>query len=306
VRTGVVRFEVAACGGEGAQGSGFELAPTLVATAAHVVDGGQVIRIVQHDLLEMDAATARGSSGGPVIRADGGVVGLVDAGPTNGDPGRRLAVSSATAVPLIDEWTDHPQPTTPPECSGAVDANGVPIPSATTPTRDNVQVGATLDVYFHSINGGDYPTALAQFTPPSSLESFSEGVAGSQDTDLQYRTLTDSGDGLVAWVTFTQSPGGGPGTGGASAGDVLGLVPGLRDGTAERLVAHRRDAAARRHRQLTVHRPDDREPPVGGLTGPRAWAGTHHCGPATSGRPISGRSGCPRWTVASPAVARRG
>src|SRR3954447_10493926 len=46
VRSGVVRFEVAGCG-TAWQGSGFQLSPDLIATVAHVVDQGQVIRVIE-------------------------------------------------------------------------------------------------------------------------------------------------------------------------------------------------------------------------------------------------------------------
>jgi hypothetical protein len=280
VRSGIVRFEVAGCSGSSI-GSGFQLSPDLVATVAHVVEGGQVIRVVQgttstaglvvgmdpgtdvalvrttvplaghslafatedprvgdeiaaigfprgeplsfntgtvngigrkevidgiprHDLLEMDAATTHGNSGGPVIQSDGTVVGLVDAG-IDGDVGRRWAVSIATAQPLIDRWTDDPQPVVPPDCPQPVDPNGDPLPAESVPTRAEMQSVATLDVYFRAVNGGDFPTALAQLAHPMSLASFTEGVTSSQDTDIRYRTWEQRGAEIVLWVTFTSS-----------------------------------------------------------------------------------------------------
>ncbi|MEU2347835.1 serine protease [Modestobacter sp. NPDC049651] len=287
VRSGVVRFEVATCDGN-AIGSGFELSPTLVATAAHVVDGGQVIRIIQgttstagtvigidpgadvalvrtatqltghpftfagtspavgdqvaaigfpmgdplsyntgtvnglgrkavvdglprHDLLEMDAAVTHGSSGGPVIRPDGAVVGLVDAGP-DGEAGRRLAVSSATARPLVDGWAQSPQPVLPGDCAEAVDEAGDPLPPGDVPTRADLQAVTTLDVYFRAVNGGDFTTAVAQLAHPVDLETFTEGVTSTQDVDITYRSVAQEGEDLVVWATFTshQDAGRGP------------------------------------------------------------------------------------------------
>jgi hypothetical protein len=284
-----VRFEVARCGGAGAIGSGFELSPSLVATAAHVVEDGQVIRVIQgttstagtivgidpgadvalietttplsghafifsdsdprvgdqiaaigfprgeplafntgtvngvgrksvidgvlrHDLLEMDAAITHGNSGGPVIRSDGAVVGLVESEPGNGDQGRRMAVSSAIASPLIDAWTEQPHPTTADECTDSIGPNGDPVPAGPAPTRAEMQSVATLDVYFRAVNGGDFPTALAQLVHPPSLESFKVGVTSSQDSDIRYRTWREEGAQIVLWVTFTseQEAGKGP------------------------------------------------------------------------------------------------
>jgi hypothetical protein len=293
VRSGVVRFEVAACGG-GGQGSGFQIASDLVATVAHVVSEGQVIRVIEgttstagtvigidqgtdvalvrtavplpghvftfaesgprvgdqvaalgfprgkplgfdpgtinglgrkadiggyqrHDLLEMDAATNPGSSGGPVIRADGAVVGLVDAGPNPegpiaGDQGGRLAVSSATAQPLIQIWSAAPQPAPAGDCAGAVYPDGTPIPPELFPTTEEKQAATTLTVYFQAINVGDFPTALAQLIHPGSLEEFTAAVESSYDDPIHYQSFEAVGGTVVVWVTFTshQDAGMGP------------------------------------------------------------------------------------------------
>lgn len=287
VRSGVVRFEVAGCDGE-AIGSGFAVAPSLVATAAHVVAGGQVIRIIQgtsstagrvigldpaadvalvrtasplsgttltfaasaprvgdqvgalgfpegdplsfnegtvngldrkavidgiqrHSMIEIDAATTHGSSGGPVIEADGAVVGLVDAGP-DGEPGRRLAVSSAVAKPLVEAWTAAPQPVRPSSCSSVRGPDGKPLPASDFPTTEARQALATLDVYFRSINNGDFPTALAQLLHPGSLAAFVKGVTSSQDSDFTVNSVSSQGGSPVVWLDFTshQDPGQGP------------------------------------------------------------------------------------------------
>jgi serine protease Do len=287
VRSGVVRFEVAGCDGE-AIGSGFAVAPSLVATAAHVVAGGQVIRIIQgtsstagrvigldaeadvalvrtasplsgttltfaahaprvgdkvgalgfpegdplsfnqgtvngldrkavidgiqrHSMIEIDAATTHGSSGGPVIEADGGVVGLVDAGP-DGEPGRRLAVSSAVAKPLVEAWTVGPQPVRPPSCASVRGPDGEPLPASDFPTTEARQALATLDVYFRSINNGDFPTAVAQLLHPGSLAAFAKGVTSSNDSDFKVNSVSSRSGSPVVWLDFSsqQDPGQGP------------------------------------------------------------------------------------------------
>jgi hypothetical protein len=167
--------------------------------------------VPRNDLLELDTATTHGNSGGPVIVADGSVVGLVHA-QVDGEPGLRWAVSSATAAPLIDRWTDSPEPTTPDECTDAVDVNGNPIPAGPAPTRDDLQALTTLDVYFKSVNSGDFTTALAQLVDPMPLDTFIEGVTSSYDTGIVYRSVQQSGEDLVVWVTFSsqQAAGRGP------------------------------------------------------------------------------------------------
>jgi S1-C subfamily serine protease len=287
VRSGVVRFEVARCDNYG-QGSGFQISSDLVATVAHVVHQGQVIRVIEgttstagtvigldqgtdvalvrtavplaghaftfaesaprvgdpvaalgfprgeplgfnpgtinglgrkadiegfprHDLLEMDAATHPGSSGGPVIRADGAVVGLVDA-EFPGDEGRRLAVSSGTAKPLVAIWSRNPQPPPAGDCTGAVYPDGTAIPPELFPTGEEMQAAITLTVYFEGINSGDFPTALAQLVHPGSLETFTAAVASSHDDAFAYRSFQADGGNVLVWVTFTshQDAGMGP------------------------------------------------------------------------------------------------
>ncbi len=287
MRSGVVRFEVAGCGG-GGQGSGFQVAPDVVATVAHVVNQGQVIRVIEgttstagsiigidqgadvalvrtavplpghvfgfapsaprvgdqvaalgfprgeplgfnpgtinglgrkadiegyprHDLLELDAATNPGSSGGPVIQAGGAVIGLVDAGP-EGDQGRRLAVSSATAKTLIRYWSADPQPPPSEDCVGAVYPDGTPIPPELFPTGEAMQAATTLSVYFTAINGGDFPTALAQLIHSGPIEQFSADLASSYDDPIAFQSAQVEGPTVVVWVTFTshQDSGMGP------------------------------------------------------------------------------------------------
>lgn len=293
VRSGVVRLEVADCDG-GGQGTGFALTSTLVATVAHVVEDGHVIRVIQgttstagtvigissdrevalvqtttplsgyvftfsdtpaqvgeqvaalgfprgeplglnpgtvngldrkldfgtvvvHGLIEMDAALNPGSSGGPVIRADGAVVGLVEAlgnDPNTGlpDQGRRFAVSAQTAKQLIDDWQTRPSPPAPTDCATTVDADGQPLPPELFPTQAEMQAVATLNVYFRGIAMGDYPTALAQLIHPGPLDEFAADVASTRDRDFTYESVRRAGDRLVLWVTFTsdQEPGKGP------------------------------------------------------------------------------------------------
>lgn len=167
--------------------------------------------IPRHDLVEIDAATTHGSSGGPVIRADGTVVGIVDAGP-DGEPGRRLAVSSETARALIARWTATPEPVMPSGCAAVTREDGSPVSSGPVPARADVQSVATLDVYFRAINVGDFATAVAQLAEPTDLASFTEGVTSSQERDIRYRTVRTEGEALVVWATFTsyQDPGRGP------------------------------------------------------------------------------------------------
>jgi hypothetical protein len=286
VRSGVVRFEVAGCDGSSV-GSGFQITPTMVVTAAHVVEDAQVIRVIggttsaagtlvgtdesadvalvqtvapltghqfrfaeqpprvgdqvaavgfplglplafhtgtvngldrkveidgvsRYGLVELDAAITQGNSGGPVILANGSVVGIVHA-EIPGGPGRRWAVSSATARPLVERWLDDPEPADVHDCVGAADGQGT-AGSVPDPRRDDIQAMTTLGIYFNSINSGDFATALAQLADPGPLDDFVEGVASSYDTDLRYQDVEVTATGLALWVTFTsqQEAGRGP------------------------------------------------------------------------------------------------
>lgn len=71
-RKGVVRIDVEACGQEG-NGSGFVIAPGLVATAAHVVDGASSISLAPEGGSTVDATVVGSDSGEDLalLRADG-------------------------------------------------------------------------------------------------------------------------------------------------------------------------------------------------------------------------------------------
>lgn len=288
VESGVVRFDVSECKAA-AVGSGFAISPTLVVTAAHVVQDGQVIRLIQgttavggtvigldqgadvalvrtaipltgrtltfsdtpprigdqvgaigfpegdpltfnigtvsglnrktiiagvlrHDLIEFDADSNLGSSGGPVIDTTGRVVGLVDAQPANDEPGRRLAVSASTAQPLVAAWEVSPQTVTPPNCSTVLAPDGTQLPSSEFPGSTSRQALSTLGIYFNAINTGDYPTALSQLTHQGGLTAFKDAVTSSDDSSFAVNSITDVAGSPVVWLSFVsnQDPGRGP------------------------------------------------------------------------------------------------
>ncbi len=287
VSSGVVRLEVAGCESD-AMGTGFAISQDLVVTAAHVVDGGRLVRAISgtssrsasvvglditadvallrvvepvlgHEftfadkplrvgdqvaalgypaasplafspgtvngvgrkavvdgvprfgLIEFDAATTHGSSGGPVILTDGSVAGLVDAG-YDGLQGRKLAVSAETIQKTIKPWTARTSPLPTKKCSVVLGPDGQPVPSEVAPGSDSAQALTTLRLYFDSLNQGDYPTALAQFVKPLPLEVFSKGVQSSNDTDFVVQDVVRTPSKITVWLTFTsqQQAGSGP------------------------------------------------------------------------------------------------
>lgn len=167
--------------------------------------------IQRHSMIEIDAATHPGSSGGPVIDATGKVVGVVDAGPDH-EPGRRLAVSGTVAAPLMSTWQDHPDPVNPPECSSVTGPDGKPLPASASPTTRTQQALATLRVYFRAVNNGDFSTAFAQLHHGAGLASFIRGVTSSQDSDFAVNAVRTSGGSPMVWLSFTshQDAGRGP------------------------------------------------------------------------------------------------
>lgn len=251
VRSGVVRVEMTSCDAVGA-GSGFLVAPTLVATAAHVVAGastislrsdrgvvrgevvgidrkrdialvrsvrpisGHVFRLSpvaadeQQDiavlgypaarplsinsgqitgldrrlddettsmtgLIQHDAVTTHGNSGGPVIDRQGRVVGLNVAGlaqridlgvggltiaGTTLTPGIAYAVGARDMAGPLRRWRQAPRPAARPDCP--------PFYSdlATVRSRhpDAPAMAAALYFYFTAINEGEYDEAWARLS----------------------------------------------------------------------------------------------------------------------------------------------
>ena len=133
------------------------------------------------NLVELDALGRGGNSGSPVVTLDGAVVGLFDAGPTNDDVARaRFAVSSLTAQPLVQRWQKTNAGVAPETCTNVVGPDGNAVSFDQLPGGESNEIAATLNLYFRSINQGDYETAYAQEHPVSQsrsgLAAFKRGV----------------------------------------------------------------------------------------------------------------------------------
>jgi serine protease Do len=284
VSDGVVRIETTACNAGGV-GSGFLLAPTLVATVAHVVDGavsivvrdngiittGTVIGIDTHadlalvqthtplsghvftldtsqpevgtdvgaigyplggqesltkgsisglgrtidvgngplgGLIQTDTPVNHGNSGGPLLSADGTVVGLVDAMET-GANGIGYAIPAQTAATQLQGWQEAPTPVPAGSgCAAPVGPTGVRVNvSDQSGSPDGLGISAMFATYANGINTGNYSTAYGLLSPYAqsltSFDAFSQGEASSYNVTLSVSAVTHTGNNDSAEVTFT-------------------------------------------------------------------------------------------------------
>lgn len=162
---------------------------------------------VRTGLVELDALSRSGNSGSPVVRVNGTVVGLLDAGPGDDQTaGSRFAVDSRVASPMLAGWRTTPRSVPATDCSTAVGPDGKPVGFEALPGGESTEVAATLNLYFKSIDQGDYATAYAQMHPDvqvsGGLEALARGVTSSVDDKVQYQSLRRVGRDLVVWTTF--------------------------------------------------------------------------------------------------------
>ena len=166
---------------------------------------------MRYGLFEYDAATHPGSSGGPVLRADGTVVGFVDAGPAEPTQGRRFAVAGGTASALVSLWRAHAAPVPATRCAAVRDPAGKEV-RGVDPSDKVQQAFATLGSYFAAINSGDFPTAAAQLARPGPFDAFVEGVRSTSDSGFAVQDVTVTDRSVTVWLDFVsrQEAGRGP------------------------------------------------------------------------------------------------
>lgn len=179
-------------------------------------------------LIETDAAVNPGNSGGPLMAADGSVIGLVDALNTEAN-GIAYAVPATQASSAISDWEARPEPvaaahcdnaTGPSQDSGSLDS----IPGL--PADVSTGVTSALTTYFDGINSGDYASAYGVFSArlqaQTSEQALANGDADSFDygqTIISAHMATDGSARVALAFTSLQSASQGPGGGGDTCDD---------------------------------------------------------------------------------------
>jgi hypothetical protein len=200
-----------------------------------VVSAGELLAVIGHPLgdpltitagtasrvdatlwpdFQVDASVNPGNSGGPVVRADGDVIGVMVAEDSQAE-GLGYAVRAEVVADLVGYPNLLGRPTSP-TCSNPLGPEYSEVPPL--PAADDLQVAiaTTLANYFTGINTGDYYLAFDQLSSrlqeDMSPESFAEGVATSYDFGFDVRSVEETLDGALVWLEFVslQAPEYGP------------------------------------------------------------------------------------------------
>ena len=164
---------------------------------------------------QVDASVNPGNSGGPVVRADGDVVGMAVA-----KDGEAEGLAYAVRSEVIADGVTDPSGMEAPEVAECTTPlgpeSGSQLPEV--PAGDELETAAalTLASYFEGINTGDYAWAFEQLSPRlqagSSVDSFADGLLTSYDFDFVVHEVGPTGEGARVWLEFVslQAPEYGP------------------------------------------------------------------------------------------------
>lgn len=165
-------------------------------------------------MMQTDAALNPGDSGGPVILADGRVVGVASATAPD-HPGLGFAVEASRATP----WFAHPStdgPTATPVCETPLGPDHTTEIAPPGSSDWAAEVALTFTRYFGGINTGDYGLAWAQLSPDLGtalgLDEFAAATRSSYDFDIVVHEASYEAGRAEVWLGFTsiQDPSLGP------------------------------------------------------------------------------------------------
>lgn len=274
VSDGILRIDTTACS-DGGVGTGFLVAPDLIATAGHVVDGAISIVLRQDKdtttgtvvgfdrqsdlalvrsskpltghvfslsstnpdvgvdvaaigyplagpeslskgaisgldrpvttqtasltgLLQTDVTLNPGNSGGPLLLADGTVVGVIEAKEQAGDH-IGYAIPTSSARGQLEAWQRAPAPIrTGAACSSPVGPSTVPTQVFdTSGSADGPDIASAFSAYVGGINHGNYSAAYAVLSPTAqantSYATFSQGTRSSYIVQLELSNVALAG-----------------------------------------------------------------------------------------------------------------
>ncbi|MFQ5556166.1 MAG: trypsin-like peptidase domain-containing protein [Acidimicrobiales bacterium] len=170
--------------------------------------------LVIEDLIQTDAVVAPGNSGGPLIDADGDVIGVVVLRDGFGD-GLMWASDIRAVIADLDDWRQSPEPVPPAFCVGGIDlATETDFLVGSDIEHPEIEaLRRTYGFYALGINSGRAEESFEILGPSLSTATTAAEWAAGQETSFLWnfwiREVTDiSPDELDVRVAFTstQSP----------------------------------------------------------------------------------------------------
>jgi hypothetical protein len=175
---------------------GYPLDLELSATAGTISGVGRTIRFPNGEeipnVLQTDASTNPGNSGGPWLDDQGAIIALHIAGRDNAQ-GINYGVEAAVVQDLVDQWEVEPQPYEP--C--APPESFLVIGSPDHPSVDDVR--AMLSDYAGGITVGDYALAHARlWKPTTTVDRWSADLSTSVWSDVEMVSIDEPDPERVA------------------------------------------------------------------------------------------------------------